>query len=145
MDRFWENKSFEEMSLDEWESLCDHCGKCCLHKFEDEETGDTYFTNVACKLLDVYQCRCTAYQERFTLMPSCVKLTPEKVRNFKWLPRTCAYRLIYLGEDLEYWHPLISGNYSSVVSAGISIRGKVISEKEIDIKDLESYIVDWLL
>jgi uncharacterized cysteine cluster protein YcgN (CxxCxxCC family) len=138
---FWRRKSLREMTREEWESLCDGCAKCCLHKLEDLDTGEVSYTNVACRLLDIGSCRCTNYPERQRLVPDCVFLTPELVDDLGWLPSTCAYRLVAEGQDLRWWHPLISGDPESVHRAGISVRGRVISERRAG--DLEDHITDW--
>lgn len=141
---FWKRKTLEEMTRQEWESLCDGCARCCLYKLEDEETGEIYYTNVVCRLLDTYRCRCTAYSERQRLMPTCLVLNPETVRNLRWMPKTCAYRLLAEGSDLEWWHPLVSGDPNTVHKAGISVRYRTMAESEVDMDNLEDYIVDWL-
>lgn len=137
---FWKNKSLSEMSHDEWESLCDGCGRCCLHKLEDEDNSDIYYTNVACRLLDLKTCRCMHYLERKTLVSDCLFLEPSNMRVFHWLPPTCAYRLLDEGKELPKWHPLVSGHQKSVHSSGISIRKFAIAEAEG--LDLEDYIFD---
>lgn len=138
---FWLRKKLTQMTPEEWESLCDGCAQCCRYKLEDEDTGDIYFTNVVCALLDLHTCRCTNYPERHTLAPTCVLLTPELAHRLLWLPRTCAYRRLAEGEKLDGWHPLLSGNPDSVHRAGISVRGKVISEKDVDMDRLEDYVI----
>ena len=140
-DCFWEDKSLEEMTTTEWESLCDGCGKCCLHKLEDEDTGNVYVCNVACRLLDLETCQCRDYQQRQTLVPDCLILSVDRIEEFQWLPRTCAYRLLAEGKSLAEWHPLVSGDALSVHKAGISICDRVISENEAD--DLQQHITDW--
>jgi uncharacterized cysteine cluster protein YcgN (CxxCxxCC family) len=139
---FWKTKTLEEMTPSEWESLCDGCGRCCLHKFEDIDTGEILYTNVACKLLDMKRIRCTEYQERSRLVPTCLTLNPDLARQLRWMPKTCAYRLLAEGRDLEWWHPLVSGDPNVVHEVGISIRGQAISESDIDIDTLEDYIVE---
>ena len=139
---FWKVKTLEQMSTTEWESLCDGCGKCCLHKIEDEETGEIAFTNVACKLLDAKTCRCSNYSKRIHFVKDCQVLNPKKVRKLNWLPSTCAYKLVGEGRDLPSWHPLITGNRESVHKAGISVKNKIISENSV--KDLEDFVVDWI-
>lgn len=141
---FWKRKKMEEMTREEWESLCDGCARCCLYKLEDEETGEIYYTNVVCRLLDTYRCRCTAYADRHKLMPTCLVLTPEMVRQLRWMPKTCAYRLLAEGKDLEWWHPLVSGDPNTIHQAGISVRWRTQAEKDVDMDHLEDYIVDWL-
>jgi uncharacterized cysteine cluster protein YcgN (CxxCxxCC family) len=126
---FWERKSLAEMTEQEWESLCDGCGKCCLHKLEDIDTGEIEFTNVVCRLMDMGTCRCSRYADRARLMPDCVILTPDNLERLNWMPSTCAYRLLNEGKQLFDWHPLVSGDPDSVHRAGISIRGRAISER----------------
>lgn len=139
---FWQTKSFAEMTHDEWESLCDGCGKCCLHKLEDEDTGEVYYTNVACRLLDLNTCRCTHYQARTQLVPECLELKQHTISEFSWLPSTCAYRLLAEHQDLPLWHHLVSKNQSSVHTAGISISHFAIPESQAE--DMEDHIIDWL-
>ncbi|WP_299725973.1 YcgN family cysteine cluster protein [uncultured Endozoicomonas sp.] len=138
---FWQTKSLEEMSAEEWESLCDRCGKCCLHKLEDEDTGDVYYTSVACKLLDTKSCQCTDYPNRKQIVPDCTVLTIKDIRHFHWLPDTCAYRLISENKPLYDWHPLISGSGKSIHTAGISVKGWALSENDIGDDDLEDFII----
>lgn len=137
---FWKRKALGEMTPEEWESLCDGCGRCCLHKLEDEDTGEVAYTDVACRLLDTAGCRCTRYEARKRLVPDCVVLSPANLNDLPWMPATCAYRLINEGRDLEWWHPLISGRAETVREAGISMAGRVISER--DAGDLEDHIVE---
>ena len=129
------------MSQSEWESLCDGCGKCCLHKIEDEETTELHFTNVACKLLNPKTGLCSNYKNRKKFVTDCKQLTPKKIPNYNWLPSTCSYRLVHQGEDLPEWHHLKTGSRKSIVKAGMSVAGRIISEDEV--KDLEDHIVDW--
>ena len=144
MEPFWRRKSLEEMTGPEWESLCDGCGRCCLNKLEDEDTGRIYFTNVGCRLLDSEACRCRDYPNRSQQVPDCVRLTPEEVRSIAWLPPTCGYRLVAAGRDLYWWHPLVSGDPDSVHAAGISVRGRVAaSEATVPDDKLEDHIVSW--
>jgi uncharacterized cysteine cluster protein YcgN (CxxCxxCC family) len=137
---FWETKTLDQMSRAEWESVCDGCGKCCLHKLEDEDTGELLPTNVACKLLDRRSGQCTDYKRRKIFVPECVRLTPALLRELDWLPSTCAYRLLEEGKPLEDWHPLISGDPESVHRAGQSVRGWTVSE--LDAGDLEHHLVE---
>jgi len=137
---FWKTKSLLEMSAEEWESLCDGCGRCCLVKLEDEDTGRYYFTDVACHLFDGETCRCSDYENRSSRVPDCVKLDAENVGTLGWLPRTCAYRLIAEGKNLAWWHPLVSGSPETVFAAGISMRDWTISESDVPEPELENHI-----
>lgn len=130
------------MTPDQWESLCDGCAKCCLEKLEDEDTGAVLYTAVACAFLDIEQCRCARYDERFAIASNCLSLTPATVGQYHWLPDTCAYRRIAEGRDLESWHPLISGDRESVHTAGISIRHKVLSAGFVHSEDLDAYVIE---
>jgi len=138
---FWETKSLKDMSVGEWESLCDGCGKCCLLKLEDEDTGDIAFTDIACRLLDPGQCLCTDYANRQKKVPDCIILKPENIAALKWMPKSCAYRLLSEGKKLEWWHPLLSGDPETVHQAGISVRGRTVPEQRGD--DPEDRIVTW--
>ena len=129
---FWKEKTLEEMTPREWEALCDGCGKCCLAKLEDEDTGDIYWTSVGCRLFDDETCRCRDYDNRLATVPDCIRLTPQNVRTIAWLPKSCAYRLVAEGRDLYWWHPLVSGSAETVHEAGVSMRGRVtVSEDEL--------------
>lgn len=139
-DRFWETKTLAELDRGQWEALCDGCGKCCLHKLEDDETGELYPTNVACKLLDRRSAQCKDYKNRRTYVPDCVRLTNDNVATTDWLPSTCAYRLRANGEKLPDWHYLVSGDREAVHRAGKSTRGWTVSED--DAGDLEFHLVD---
>jgi uncharacterized cysteine cluster protein YcgN (CxxCxxCC family) len=139
---FWKTKKLSEMTPDEWESLCDGCAQCCIIKFEDEDTGRLYHTNVVCEYLDIYHCRCTCYAEHSQRVPTCLTLTPALISELYWMPETCAYRLLAEGKELPDWHPLVSGDAKSVHQAGISVRGKVVSGKDVPEDDLPDYVVD---
>jgi uncharacterized cysteine cluster protein YcgN (CxxCxxCC family) len=138
---FWESKALDQMSAVEWDSLCDGCGRCCLHKLRDDETDEIHFTSVACRLLDLATCRCTDYANRQRRIPDCVRLTPSLLREIDWLPPSCAYRRLAEGRRLEWWHPLVSGDPDTVHQAGVSIVGRAISERRAG--PLENYVVDW--
>ena len=136
---FWKTKTLEEMIRDEWESLCDGCGKCCLAKLEDADTGEIHWTSVGCRLFDAEKCRCGDYANRLQRVSDCVGLTPQNVRTIAWLPQSCAYRLVAEGRDLEWWHPLISDSPETVHEAGISMRGR-ITANETDMADEDAYL-----
>ncbi len=139
---FWKQKTLGEMTAEEWESLCDGCGRCCLIKLEDEDTGEIVHTRAACKLLNLRTCRCKDYGNRFAKVPDCVSLSPEGARDLSWLPDTCAYRLIARGEDLAWWHPLVSGDPATVHEAGISVRDFAVSEKRVKGR-YERFLLKW--
>lgn len=138
--KFWKTKKLKDLTNKEWEALCDGCAKCCVHKLEDEDTGRIYYTDVACRLLDLETCKCINYFERKQLVPDCICLTQDNILIFRWLPSTCAYRLIAEGKDLPEWHPLITGNSELMHNAGISVRGKLISEDRVS--DFQKHIVN---
>ena len=140
---FYETKSLTEMSPEEWESLCDGCGKCCVLKLEDIDTGAIYSTDVGCKLLDCSTARCQQYETRKTHVPDCVVLTPETLGHLSWMPESCAYRRLYEGRGLADWHPLISGTPDSVATAGHSVAGRVFPEGSVDEEDMPDHIVNW--
>lgn len=141
--RFWERKSLDELSDAEWESLCDGCGRCCLHKLEDEDTGDVHYTDVACKLLDTQSCRCTQYQDRLAHVPDCLLVRPLDEQKLNWLPSSCAYVKVAKGQALAEWHPLISGDPNSVHRAGISVKGRCFSETEVPLVEWEHHLIIW--
>ena len=142
--RFWEDKSLAEMSVPEWESLCDGCAKCCLHKLEDADSGEVFYTKVRCRYLLEESCSCSDYERRSVLVPHCIKLRPEDLADYHWLPETCAYRLLAEGKSLFDWHPLVSGNPESVHAAGISIRGRAISDEFVHPDGYDEHIVHWV-
>lgn len=141
--RFWERIPLKKMTRPEWEALCDGCGKCCLNKLEDEETGEVALTRVACRLLDDSTCQCSQYPIRHQFVPECIVLTPENLpQNLYWMPQTCAYRLLHEGHALKEWHPLISGDPETVHAAGVSMRGRTVPEFEIDEDEWEDHIIE---
>tara|TARA_R110000751_G_scaffold8041_3_gene32563 strand:+ start:67882 stop:68340 length:459 start_codon:yes stop_codon:yes gene_type:complete len=142
-DPFWKTTSLEDMTQQQWESLCDGCGRCCLNKLEDWDTGEIAWTNVACRLLDSSSCRCGDYENRQAKVPECISLTPDAVRAIAWLPPSCGYRLVAEGRDLYWWHPLISLDPQTVHQAGVSVRERTVPEDGMEPEDFENHIVDW--
>ena len=140
-DPFWKRKSLADMTAEEWESLCDGCGLCCLIKLEDDDTGERFHTRIVCRLLDLGKCRCTDYRERHTRVPDCLTLTAESIGQIEWLPQSCAYRLINEKKDLYWWHPLISGDPNTVHDAGVSVRDWAISETRVRPDSFQRYII----
>jgi uncharacterized cysteine cluster protein YcgN (CxxCxxCC family) len=138
---FWRTKTLDELTPQEWESLCDGCGRCCLVKLEDEDTGEVHLTRLACKLLDHGSCRCKDYANRHTAVHDCVAIDAEKVRQIDWLPKSCGYRRVAEGRDLAWWHPLVSGDPNTVHEAGISVRGWAQSEGRIKVSSYHRYII----
>lgn len=140
---FW-TKPLDQLTRAQWEKICDGCGRCCLVKLEDEDTGEIYHTSVSCALLDADSGRCRDYRARRSKVPDCVRLSVTKLAKIGWLPPTCAYRLRSEGKDLPDWHPLVSGDPDSVYEAGVSVRGRVEArEDELDVDDLPNFIVLW--
>jgi uncharacterized cysteine cluster protein YcgN (CxxCxxCC family) len=137
-ESFWKTKTLEQMTPEEWESLCDHCGLCCLQKIEDEETGEIRVVGLSCEYLDIEACCCLVYEDRQRVNPDCILLTADTVKHKKWLPETCAYRRLLEGKQLEGWHHLVCGDSDSVHSEGISIRHKAVSGLYIHPQDLEA-------
>ena len=141
--RFWEKKPMAKLSKREWEALCDGCGKCCLNKIEDEETGRVYLTRVACRLFDDATCKCGQYEIRHQFVPECIVLRPDNIdEHAYWMPRTCAYRLVWQGKPLPNWHPLVSGDPETVHDAGVSMRGRTVAEFEVDEDDWEDHLIE---
>lgn len=139
---FWKTTPLSKMTPAQWESLCDGCGKCCLVKLRDADTNEVLFTNIACKQLDLRSCRCKDYENRKKLVPDCVQLSPRNLGRIDWLPETCGYKLVHRGEDLPWWHPLVSGDPKTVHQAGISMRRRAIPETKAG--EPEDHIVDWI-
>lgn len=142
--QFWQQRELESFTTQEWESLCDGCGKCCLNKLEDEESGEVIFTRVACQLLDSDSCRCADYSNRHRLVPACIQVTPAMARSNNRLPASCAYRLLAQGLSLPDWHPLLSGDHQSTVGSGNSVAGRVISEEYVHPDGLDEHVISWV-
>ena len=142
--QFWKHYTLQELTSEEWEALCDGCGKCCLIKLEDEETQEIAFTKVACKLLDCKTAYCSNYQNRHQHVPDCIQLTPEKLQQIRWLPQSCAYRRLNEGKSLPAWHYLNTESRESIIQAGKSAAGRCISESDVSEDDIEDYIVRWI-
>lgn len=141
--RFWERKPLDRLSPSEWEALCDGCGKCCLNKLEDDDTGEVALTRVACRLLDDDSCRCAHYQNRHQFVPDCIVLRPDNLDSHAhWMPQTCAYRLVWEGKPLFDWHPLISGSAETVHAAGVSVRGRTVSEFDTPEDEWEDHVIE---
>lgn len=141
--RFWEKTPLTKMTPREWEALCDGCGKCCLNKLEDEDTEEVALTRIACRLLDDGTCRCAHYENRHAFVPDCIVLRPDNLDTHAyWMPKTCAYRLLWQGKPLPDWHPLITGTAQSVHDAGISVQGCTVSEFDVPFEEWEDYIIE---
>ncbi len=143
-EKFWQTIPLEELTSQEWEALCDGCGKCCLHKLEDADTGDVFYTRVACELLELSSCRCEDYRRRQHRVAACVVLRPEDISHFEYLPATCAYRLRAQGEALPAWHYLVSGDPQQVHLLGLSVRGRVLPAEFVHPDGLEEHIIHWV-
>ena len=142
--RFWEAKSLDSMTDEEWESLCDGCGRCCLHKLVNDQTGDVFYTRVACGLLDAESGRCEHYADRLSEVEDCLDVRRMRSAELAWMPNTCAYRRIAEGKSLPNWHPLLSGDPTSVAGAGVAVAGRTISEEHADLDNLETEIIEWV-
>jgi hypothetical protein len=141
--KFWEQKPLKKLSPREWEALCDGCGKCCLNKLEDEDSGEVALTRVACRLLDDQSCQCAHYETRHSFIPECIVLKPENLDTHAyWMPQTCAYRRLWEGKSLPDWHPLVTGDPDSVHRAGVSVRGMTVSEFDTPLEEWEDYIIE---
>lgn len=141
---WWNATPLGELSASQWEALCDGCGKCCLHKLEDEDSGEVLYTRVHCGYLDEDSCQCSDYANRLRVVPECVRLTPDNIGALDWLPGTCAYRLRAHGQALPAWHPLVSGSRDSVHRAGVSIRGRAISDEYVHPDGYDEHIITWV-
>ncbi|CAM3248852.1 YcgN family cysteine cluster protein [Moritella viscosa] len=143
VEKFWQTKTLAKMTNAEWESLCDGCGKCCLHKIIEDDTDEIHFTNVACELLNTKSCRCKKYEKRFKYVSDCFKVTLDDIDAFHWLPESCSYKRLLEGNDIPEWHPLITGSQSEMHKLGYSIRGKAVAESQAG--DLEDHIITFKL
>ncbi len=144
MAEWWHEKALTELSSAQWEALCDGCAKCCLHKLEDEDSGEVFYTKVRCRFLNERTCRCTDYGNRSTLVANCIDLRTADWTRLDWLPSTCAYRLRAHGQQLPAWHPLMSGSGDAVHRQGISIRGRAISDEYVHPDGYDEHIVHWV-
>jgi len=141
-ERFWEITPLEELNEKQWEQICDGCAQCCAHKLQDEDTDEVFLTNVAYQYLDTKKCQCTVYGNRHVHVPDCIKITPQNAGSLLWIPDTCGYRLLANGKPLPDWHPLMTGNRKSTEQAGMTVTDKVISDADVDMDDLEDYLVE---
>lgn len=144
MTNFWTKKTLDELTETEWESLCDHCGKCCLIKLQDEQTGKVAYTSVVCKCYNLGNSSCNDYSEREEIVTDCISLNSKNIKTFDWLPSSCAYKLVANGEPLPDWHHLVSGNKNLVHELGVSIKDKAISESSVNVLDIPMTIVKWV-
>jgi uncharacterized cysteine cluster protein YcgN (CxxCxxCC family) len=142
--QFWQEKTLEQMTPAEWESLCDGCGKCCLHKLEDDSSGEIAYTRVICRYFDESSCRCKVYSSRKAKVPDCVILKPDNLKDLHWMPASCAYRLLYEGKALPDWHPLLAGGRHAIEESGNTVAGKVISEEFVHEDGYDEHIVKWV-
>ncbi|MEM1111112.1 MAG: YcgN family cysteine cluster protein [Pseudomonadota bacterium] len=143
-EAWWNRLSLTELSPSQWEALCDGCARCCLHKLQDEDSAEIAWTRIRCRYLDEATCRCSDYARRSELVPECIQLSPESASDLDWLPPTCAYRLRARGETLPAWHPLVSGSPDTVHDAGISIRGRSLSEEFVHPDGYDEHIIAWV-
>lgn len=141
---WWQQKPLAEFTQHEWESVCDGCARCCLYKLQDIDTDELFYTDVVCRFLDLDSCRCTDYVHRHEIMPTCIILTPQNLSEIQWMPATCAYRMLFEGSDLAWWHPLNSGDRQSTRMAGITIDSFAVSENEINMDNLQGHVQDWI-
>lgn len=141
---FWYERELEALTPSEWGQLCDGCGKCCLNKLEDPHSKERVYTRVACHMLDISNCQCSDYEHRQVRVPECIQVTPEMARSAEWLPDSCSYRLVAQGQDLPAWHPLVSGDPQSTVTAGQSVAGRVLSEAFVHPDGLDEHIITWV-
>jgi len=132
------------MTAEQWELLCDGCGRCCLHKVQDEDSDELFYTNVSCRLLDEQDCQCRHYDQRMERVSTCFLITPDNVDALDWLPNTCAYRILAQGRQLAWWHPLLSGDPKTVIEAGISVKGKFVNEENVHPDSLPEFVISWL-
>lgn len=141
---FWRTTPLNQMSSEEWESICDGCGKCCLQKLEEEDTGEVFYTNLACHQLNISACQCKVYQTRQEKVATCITLQPEQIETFYWLPDTCSYRVLHESGDLPNWHPLVVGSNKEMLRQGLTVRDYAVSEETVNEDDWETHIIKWV-
>lgn len=155
--QFWLKKSLADMNQNEWEAICDGCGKCCLNTFIDSEDEDEFtatdqlregeeliFTNIVCQYLDNNTCGCSEYENRQTLVPSCVKLTKENLKDIFFMPQSCSYRRLHEGRGLATWHPLLNnGDKTKMHELNISVKDKTVKDCDVKLEDFDLYIAEW--
>lgn len=141
---FWQEKSMQEMSQEEWESLCDRCGKCCLQKLQDDETDEIYYTNLACQYLNIQHCQCQVYPQRLEKVAACADLTLDKLEEFSWLPDTCSYRVLSETGDLPNWHPLVTGSHREMIRQGLRVSAYAVSENSVAEEDWDTHLIRWV-
>lgn len=144
MTEWWNQLALDELNPEQWEALCDGCAKCCLHKLEDEDSGEVFYTRIRCQYLVEETCQCSDYPRRSVMVPHCIRLEQGSVAELDWLPSTCAYRLRAHGEPLPEWHYLVSGSRETVHEAGVSIRGRAISDEYVHPDGYDEHIVTWI-
>lgn len=141
---FWKTTSLENMSTDEWESICDGCGKCCLQKLQDDETDEIFYTRLSCHQLDVGASQCKVYETRQSKVPGCITLTPDKIDEFQWLPDTCSYRVLHETKELPDWHPLVVGNNKEMLRQGLTVQHYAVNENTVEEEEWDTYIIKWV-
>ncbi|MFT2111584.1 YcgN family cysteine cluster protein [Marinomonas sp. 2405UD68-3] len=141
---FWKTTKLEDMTSDEWESICDGCGKCCLQKIEDTDTQEIFFTRLSCAQLNIKTCQCSVYSTRQEVVPNCITLTPDSIDQFKWLPDSCSYRVLQSTGELPNWHPLIVGSQKEMVLQGLTVTKYAENETTVDEEDWDLHVIRWV-